>query len=41
MLASIECKPLIDRRYTLDQIREAFTYVASQQKIGNVVLDLA
>lgn len=34
-------KPLIDRTYTLDQIREAFDYVASGQKIGNVILDLS
>ena len=32
-------RPLIDRSYTLEQIREAFTYVASGQKIGNVILD--
>ncbi len=31
-------KPLIDRRYPLDRIREAFDYVASGQKIGNVML---
>ncbi|WP_026969708.1 NAD(P)-dependent alcohol dehydrogenase [Algoriphagus terrigena] len=34
-------KPLIDRTYTLDQTREAFIYVASGQKIGNVILDLS
>lgn len=32
--------PLIDRTHRLDEIREAFTYVASGRKIGNVVLDL-
>lgn len=31
-------KPLIDRRYPIEQIREAFEYVASGQKIGNVIL---
>ena len=31
-------RPLIDRTYTLDEIREAFSYVASGQKAGNVVL---
>jgi NADPH:quinone reductase-like Zn-dependent oxidoreductase len=31
--------PLIDRRCTLDGIREAFTYVSSGRKIGNVVLE--
>ncbi|HEY0709790.1 MAG TPA: zinc-binding dehydrogenase, partial [Polyangia bacterium] len=34
-------RPVIDRTYRLDQIREAFTYVASGQKIGNVLLSLA
>jgi NADPH:quinone reductase-like Zn-dependent oxidoreductase len=31
-------RPVIDRTYRLEQIREAFTYVASGQKIGNVIL---
>ncbi|MDX9730222.1 MAG: NAD(P)-dependent alcohol dehydrogenase [Bdellovibrionales bacterium] len=31
-------KPLIDRSYSLDQVREAFEYVSSGQKTGNVVL---
>jgi NADPH:quinone reductase-like Zn-dependent oxidoreductase len=31
-------KPVIDRIYTLDQIVEAYTYVESGQKTGNVVL---
>lgn len=31
-------KPLIDRSYPLDRIAEAYTYVASGQKIGNVIL---
>lgn len=34
-------KPLIDRTFTIDQAREAFVYVASGQKIGNVILDLS
>ncbi|MBN7811537.1 NAD(P)-dependent alcohol dehydrogenase [Algoriphagus sp. H41] len=34
-------KPLIDRSYPLDQVREAFAYVASGKKIGNVLLDLS
>jgi NADPH:quinone reductase-like Zn-dependent oxidoreductase len=41
LLARGTYTPLIDRRYTLDEIREAFSYVASGQKIGNVLLDLA
>ena len=33
-------RPVIDRTYRLDDIREAFTYVASGQKIGNVILSM-
>jgi len=33
-------KPVIDRIYTLDKIAEAFTYVATGQKIGNVVVTM-
>lgn len=32
--------PLIDRRYPLDEIREAYTYVCGGQKLGNVVLEM-
>jgi NADPH:quinone reductase-like Zn-dependent oxidoreductase len=31
-------KPLIDRRYPLDEIVEAYRYVESRQKVGNVVV---
>jgi len=31
-------RPVIDRHYTLDEIREAYAYVASGQKTGNVLL---
>ena len=34
-------KPVIDRIYTLDQIVEAYKYVESGQKTGNVVLKIA
>lgn len=34
-------KPLVDRVYPLEQISEAYTYVASGQKIGNVILDMS
>lgn len=30
--------PLVDRRYALDEVADAFRYVASGQKIGNVLL---
>lgn len=32
--------PLIDREYTLEQIKEAFRYVASGQKLGNVLISM-
>ena len=37
LLDSGAFKPLIDRRYRLDQILEAYRYVETGQKIGNVV----
>jgi len=33
-------KPVIDRKYPLEKIAEAFTYVATGQKIGNVVITM-
>ncbi len=33
-------KPVIDRTYPIDQIAEAFTYVATGQKIGNVIITM-
>jgi len=38
MLELGEFKPVIDRRYGLDQIVEAYRYVETGQKIGNVVI---
>jgi NADPH:quinone reductase-like Zn-dependent oxidoreductase len=34
-------KPLIDRTYSLEQIVDAYEYVESGQKIGNVVIQVA
>ena len=33
-------KPIIDRAYPLENIREAYNYVASGKKIGNVILEI-
>jgi NADPH:quinone reductase-like Zn-dependent oxidoreductase len=38
LLKSGGFKPLIDRTYSLDQVADAFEYVASGQKTGNVLL---
>lgn len=38
LLESGAFRPLIDRRYPLDEIVEAYRYVETGQKIGNVVV---
>lgn len=40
MLKEGKFKPLIDRRYRIEDVVEAFNYADSGQKIGNVILDL-
>lgn len=35
-----EFKPVIDRTYPLDQIVEAYRYVETEQKVGNVVISV-
>jgi len=39
MLEQEKFKPLIDRTYPLEQIREAYNYVVSGQKTGNVIIN--
>jgi len=34
-------KPLIDRQFPLEQARDAYEYVLTEQKVGNVILDLS
>jgi len=34
-------KPLIDRVYPLEEIAQAFDYVGSGQKVGNVLLNMS
>ena len=36
-----EYRPVIDRRYPMEQVAEAHAYVESWQKTGNVILDVA
>jgi NADPH:quinone reductase-like Zn-dependent oxidoreductase len=41
MIESGAFRPVIDRRYPLDRIVEAYRYVETGQKIGNVVISVA
>lgn len=40
LLAGGDLRPLIDRYYTLDQIVDAYRYVETGQKIGNVLINM-
>jgi NADPH:quinone reductase-like Zn-dependent oxidoreductase len=41
LMASHSFRPVIDRRYPFDQIVEAYRYVETGQKVGNVVITVA
>jgi NADPH:quinone reductase-like Zn-dependent oxidoreductase len=41
LVASGAFSPLVDRRYPLDDIVEAYRYVETGQKVGNVLIDVA
>jgi NADPH:quinone reductase-like Zn-dependent oxidoreductase len=40
LIESGQFRPLIDRRYALDQIVAAYRYVETGQKVGNVVISV-
>lgn len=39
-IASDEFKPLINREYKLEDIQQAYEYVETGQKVGNVIIKL-
>jgi NADPH:quinone reductase-like Zn-dependent oxidoreductase len=41
LMESGDFRPVIDRRYPLEQILEAYRYVETGQKVGNVVVSVA
>jgi NADPH:quinone reductase-like Zn-dependent oxidoreductase len=41
LLRSGAFKPVIDRRYPLDEIVDAYRYAETGQKVGNIVVDVA
>ncbi|MEX0868520.1 MAG: zinc-binding dehydrogenase, partial [Nitriliruptoraceae bacterium] len=41
LLADGHLRPVVDRTYALDDIADAYRYVESEQKLGNVVVTVA
>jgi NADPH:quinone reductase-like Zn-dependent oxidoreductase len=41
LLESGQFRPLVDRRYPLERIVEAYRYVETGRKLGNLVIDVA
>ncbi len=40
LVATGQFKPVLDKQYTLDQIVEAYRYVGTGQKVGNVIISM-
>ena len=40
LMAAGEFQPVIDRRYVLDDVADAFRYVETEKKVGNVVVNI-
>jgi NADPH:quinone reductase-like Zn-dependent oxidoreductase len=40
LVAKGKFQPVIDRTYRLEKIVEAFTYVATGEKVGNVIITM-
>lgn len=40
LMEKVNFRPVVDRKCPLDRITEAFTYVATGQKIGNVIITM-
>jgi NADPH:quinone reductase-like Zn-dependent oxidoreductase len=40
LLAEGRFRPLVDRHYPLEDVRSAYEYVLTGQKLGNVILDI-